>query len=233
MTFRDVVRAMLRRWYVSVGVLAIGAALTTALLGLPRLYTTKTVVIFTLSGASSFMPDNGTLNESVIDFASTVAKEVNDPSSPQYASVDAPFYGAGVRQGTMVRVPNNGGQWTPTSFSSATIEIQIVSPDAAWVRAQQNAVLKQIKSRTQQQQELTASSSGRITATVEPLTTEISQVAPSKTTKLMAIAAPGLASVIVSVWLSATVDHIAGQRHSHSRAARVSSQSMMSRGVAS
>lgn len=219
MTFRDVLRALLHRWYVSVGVLVIAIGLTGVLARQGNLYTTKTVVIFTLSGASSLLPDNGTLDQSVIDFASTVAQDINgDQPSPRYASVDAPLYGAGLRQGVAVRVPNNGGQWSPTSFSSAVIEIQIVGPDPAWVQAQQASVLARIMDLTREQQS-TAPPSGRITAALEPLTREVTVVTASRTTRLMAIAAMGLAIAIFSSWLSATVDHHVRRRRS-SRAVR-------------
>jgi len=222
---------MFRRWYVSVVILAAAVGLTGALLNLGSLYTTTTVVSFTLPSTSALQPDNGTADASVIDFASSVANEANSgQSSPQYASVDAPFYGAGVRKGITVRLPNYGGQWAPTSFMSALIEIQIVGPDPTWVRAQQTAVLERIRSRAHEQQS-TAPRSRRITATVEPLTTQIVQIAPSNRDKLIGVASMGLAVLISSAWLSAAVDRVA--RHRQPRAARGRSRSGLATSVVS
>lgn len=224
MTFRDVVRAMLCRWYVCVGILALATALTASLWNLGNLYTTKTVVAFTVSSASSLQPDNGTLDSNVIDFASAIANEINDDQhSPRYASADAPYYGAGIRRGIMITLPNNGGQWAPTSFTSAVIDIQIVGPDPTWVRAQQTVLLDRIESKTREQQS-TAPPSRRIDATVEPLTTQILEVAPSKMNELAAVVAMGLAILIFSAWLAIMVDRLGRHGHHQPHGARPTSQ---------
>src|SRR5580765_99241 len=203
--------ATVHRWYVLVTVLVCAVALMGYLLRDGGCFTTKTVVTFTLPATSSLQWDNGTTDESVIAFASAVANEINaGQTAPRYAAADAPFYGAGVRQGVLVGLPNNGGQWS-TSFAYAIIEIQIVGRTYAWVEQQQQRLLSRIEETTRAQQR-GAAPRQRITATVEPLTSRILEITPTRSSKLTAYAAITIAALMVGCWGAVTLDTFAARR---------------------
>ncbi|UUT34493.1 hypothetical protein [Microbacterium elymi] len=168
---------------------------------------TKTTITFTLPTRSTLIPGSGTDDSSVIAFASAVATEINRGKPvPTYSSADAPYYGAGVRQGVMVSLRNAGNQWM-ASFPTATIDIQIVGATRDWVAGMQQSILDNILgvARAQQSASLTAPSD-RITASVEPLTTQIIEISSSRSTQLLAAAALALAGLIAGGWAAIAVD---------------------------
>lgn len=225
MTFRDIVGAMLRRWYMVLVILLAASYLTMSYVRNSGCYTSVTVVTFTLPAASPLQPDSGTDDSNVIAFASAIADEINGGQSQSlYADADAPFYGAGVRQGVSVGLPNFGGQWA-TSYATAQIEIQIVGRTYAWVDEQQRAALARIDAAASSQQSIAAPAQ-HISATVER-PTQIFHVLPTRSSRMMAFAAMGIATFIGSTITSLIVDRLAvqaGQRRRARRARRVTTK---------
>lgn len=216
MTFRDIVGAMLRCWYLCLVVLATFAAVGWNSDKDSGSFVTNTVVTFTKPATAALEPDNGISDPSVISFASAIASEVNDGhTTPLYASADAPIYGAGVRQGISISVPNVGGQWS-TSFTTAEIDVQIVGRAPEWVEQQQRTILARIAAATTAQQSAT-SPTGHISATIEPLSTQIGHIQTSRSSRLMAFAAIGLAGLIsasaTSVLLDGLLQYVRGRRN--------------------
>lgn len=206
MTFRDVVGALGRRWYVVAAVLVLAALAGVLMLRDGGVYSTKTVVSFTLPAASTLEPDNGTNDTSVIAFAGAVATDINKGEpTPSYSSGDAPFYGAGVRQGVLVSLRDDGSQWAP-SYGSAIIDIQIVGRTQDWVAQQQSDILAQIDALVDAQLGAQAAADERITAHVEPLTTRIDHITSSRSTQIAAFGALATAALLAGGWGAVTVD---------------------------
>lgn len=222
MTLHELLQSMGRRWYVVVVVL--GAAVLAAI-GFARdggLYSTRTVVVFTLPGEPTLLPDNGTGDASIIGFAAAVAQEVNGGRpAVSYASADAPSYGAGVRQGVWVGLPNAGGQWT-TSFARAEIEIQVVGRTAQWVRQTQQSTLARIETIADGQQIAAgAVETERVTTSIAPLTTQIEYIEATRSSRILAFTAMAVAAVIVSAWLSLLLDRLLSRSHRRTRSVAV------------
>jgi hypothetical protein len=209
MTVRDVLGAIGRRWYVFVAVLLVFGALTLLLSRGGESFYSKTTVSFTLPNRTTLLPDSGNSDTSIIAFASAVATAINQGKPvPTYSSADAPYFGAGVRQGSMVSLRNDGNQWM-ASFPSATIDIQVVGPTREWVSARQAVLLKQvIQVASAQQFAVVTPPSGRITATVQPLSTEISTVPATRSTQIMAVSAMTLAGLLVACPAAVATDRL-------------------------
>ncbi|GAA5083465.1 hypothetical protein GCM10025760_00120 [Microbacterium yannicii] len=221
MTVREVLRAITRRWYV----LAI-ALLCALLLGIlftrgSGTFTTKTLVSFTLPARSTLQAESGNSDTSVIAFASAVAAEINNGKpTPTYSSADAPYYGAGVREGVLVGLRNEGGQWI-ASFPSATIEIQIVGRTYEWVENKQKDLLEDVENTAIAQQSAALTTpEQRITMTVEPLTTKIDEILVSRTSQIAAWIALVLAALIAGTSACVGWDGIMAARR-HGRQAKV------------
>jgi hypothetical protein len=211
MTVRDVLTAVGRRWYVFLAIMLAFGALTTAFYRDGGSFFTHTTVTFTLPARTTLEPDSGTTDVSVIAFAGAVATAMNEGKpAPVYSSADAPYYGAGVREGVMVSLRNNGNQWI-SSFPAATIDIQIVGHTREWVATRQKALLEEIMAVTRGQQSV-AVISEQITASVGPLSTEIGEVTSSRSTQMLAVVAMGIAGLILGCSASVAVDRLARGR---------------------
>lgn len=209
MTVRDVLGAVTRRFYVVIAIAVAFAALTQALARDGGSYYSNTTVTFTLPMRSTLLPGSGTTDSSVIAFAGAVATEVNGGAPVfSYSTADAPTYGAGVREGVVVGLRNDGNQWMAI-FPSATIDIRIVGRTASWVAAQQSAVIEKVLAVTEGQQTATAAApADQITARVGPLSTEIFHASASRSAQIMAIVAMALASLLVGIPTAVGLDRM-------------------------
>lgn len=210
MTIRELIVVVWRRWYVVLATLVIAAAATFSLESSGGMYSTRTVVRFVLADYSTLLPDNGSQDEDIIGFASVVAAEINDGRpAGGYARADAPLYGAGVRQGIMVGLPNTGGQWQ-ANYSQADIEIQIVGQTRSWVQDRQRELTRAVQARAGELQDrVGAADDVRITTSVAPLTTRIEYVSPTRSSRFAAYAAMAAAAALVAGWLAVAVDRAA------------------------
>jgi hypothetical protein len=217
---------VLRRWYVVVLALAAGILLLLRLDASDHVYTTTTAVTFVLPPKSILQPYSGANNKNVIAFATSVAQEVNDGKEPaEYAHGDAPLYGAGIRQATLVGVPDNGGQWAH-NYSTAEIDVEVVGPTRDWVSQSQAALVAKVLQVVQiDQDELGVPSDRRISATVVPATREITRIAAARSHKIAATGAILAAALLVGGWCAVAVDGIrltrAAQRRPSIRPSRL------------
>ena len=208
MTVREILSAMLRRWYVSVGLLACVALVTVLLARDGGTYTTSTVVSFLRPAATSLEPYNGTQDVSIIAFAGSVAQETRSESAlfAPYSTSDAPFHGAGIREGALVGLTNSGSQWVST-FKRSDIKIQIVGRSFDAVKTRQTELVDRVLSVSNAQQAaLDVAPDDRITATVAPITLQIDYISPSRGGQLAAGAALLTAGLIVGAWGSIALD---------------------------
>ncbi|MEO7005449.1 MAG: hypothetical protein ABI275_08835 [Terrimesophilobacter sp.] len=213
MTMSEIASAMLRRWYVLLGLLACAVLVTVMLAHDGGIYTTRTVVSFLRPAGTSLSLGNGTNDPSVIAFAGSVVLGINNGRPPaSYSMEDAPYYGAGIRQGALVELSNSGNQWV-SSFDKAEIQIQIVGRTSNWVQSKQDELVSKVLSIAESQQAAMAiSPSKRITASVVPLTTHIDYVSASRSSQLAAGAAMLTAAMIIGAWGSVTADRLLSRR---------------------
>ncbi|PWC05161.1 hypothetical protein [Agromyces badenianii] len=218
MTVREILIAMLRHWYIPLLLLTGTGLLTVMLAQDGGIYTTRTVVSFMLPAATSLQPSNGIRDTSIIAFAGTVAQEINNGRPPaRYSTDDAPFYGAGVREGVIVGLPNAGNQWMPY-YPRAEIDIQIVGRTREWVEAKQTELVDRVLEVAETQQSAVAAPGSRITAAVVPLTLNIEHIAATRSGTVSAGVAMLAAALIVSGWLCVTVERWRSARRTRRRA---------------
>lgn len=232
MTVREVFAALVRRWYVVVIVCAAAVFLALAMLRDGGIYTTRTVVAFTLPSTTTLTFSNGLDDANVIAFAGAVAQEINNGRPPaRYSTDEAPFYGAGVREGVLVSLASAGNQWV-SSFLRAEVELQIVGRSYEWVEQRQEELVDRVITVAEQQQIVAGiPPESRIETSVIPLTLHIDYVAPSRTAQLIAGSAMAAAAVIVSCWLAVVLDGVV--RRAHPLVRRRSSLSPETLGVSS
>lgn len=178
-------------------------------------YSTSTVVSFLRPAATSLAPANGALDGSIIAFAGSVAQEttIKSPSFARYSMHDAPFHGAGVREGARVGLVYSGSQWAST-YGKSDIEIQIVGRSFDWVETTQTQLVDRVLSVSEDRQAaLNVLPDDRITAQVAPITTQIDFIAPSQRSQLAASAAMLTATLIAGAWGSITLDRLLRRRH--------------------
>lgn len=213
MTIRNLGSAMLRRWYVVVFFLVVALVAGFVLARSGGIYTSETVVSFTLPTKTTLSPDSGLDDSSVIAFAGLVAQEVNNGKAPEsYSSDDAPYYGAGVRQGVLVSLPNAGNQWV-TSYLRAEIVLQIVGPSRQWVAQTQSDLLTKVVQVAAAQQVDVKSAKSRIQADPVPLTKKIFHIVPSRSSVIAAFFALLVVALIVGGWASVLVDQRVRRRN--------------------
>ena len=212
MTVRDLGAAVLRRWYVVVLMLLVAVVGAYLLRRGEGVYTTETVVSFTLPDKTTLSPNSGLDDASVIAFAGVVATAVNHGTTPAiYSSYDAPLYGAGVRQGVVVSLPDAGNQFV-SGFQRAEVVLQIVGPTERWVADTQRELLKQVAEISKQQQASVTVPASRIRMVPVVPTQAIFRVSPSNSSSLAAFAALLVAASLVGVSAAVGLDGVLRRR---------------------
>ena len=213
MTFRELVAAVLRWWYVPLILLLAAGGFALYLLRDGGLYFTRTVVMFIHLEPSQVAigPDNGTANDNIIAFAGTVANDVNNGRPvTRYARVDAPFYGAGLTEGVHVSLPDDGGQWL-TTFTRAELDVEIVGRSREYVESMQRAVLLKVFDRARELQGPAYNNPDeRIRTQVAPLSLTIDHISASRREQVVAVGSLELAAFIVGIWCAVRLDSAYG-----------------------
>lgn len=146
MTFTEILRSMLRRWYVMVVALACVAGAILLIARVDGVYSVRVNLVFLPPPAVT--SDENTLrwsSESLIHFAAVVERSYNgNAPHPQFASVDAPIYGSGQTSGVKVFLPNTGGQWT-SDFRDATLVVEAVDPDQERVTERLDSTVAEVQ----------------------------------------------------------------------------------------
>ncbi|WP_224164406.1 hypothetical protein [Arthrobacter sp. StoSoilA2] len=109
----------------------------------------------------------------LVDFAAMVERRVNS-SSPTNGLVlsRGTLYGAGVRDGYSVTLPNSGGQWAK-SFSRPVLTVQVVDSSADRVNESLARVINRINTVTLELQRELGVRSNLITTVTSPSSPEI------------------------------------------------------------
>lgn len=213
MTLYDLLGILWRRWYVLLVVFALTAAGGWVFAKDGGLYVTRTLVSFEAPDSGPW-EEGGSSDRGIILFAAAVATEVNGGAAPMnYSSADAPFYGAGIRQGVRVGLPDTGGQWGVV-YNKAAITIDVVSADRDWVADRQRELLVAVADAAAQRQG-GIPRENQIVVSVEPLSETIAQVSPTRITQALAVAALAAVALLAGGWLAVAWDRrrrAAGER---------------------
>lgn len=210
-TFPELMAVLGRRWYVPVVTLLCAIALTYSLMAGGARFVTRTQLAFSMPWSSS--TDPWSLSDpNLVAFAGAIATEVNEGKpSLWYSSPDAPYYGAGLSQAILLGVPNEGGQWMK-SFPTAVIQINVVGPSREWVEAQQQRLVTEVERATQERQANAGPAEQRIRVSVEPGSTQIVKVTPTRTSRLAAVLGILAAALIVGSWGASLLDRNLARR---------------------
>jgi hypothetical protein len=206
MTMRGLGAILLRRWFILALALLLAVGGGVALHQSQGVYTSETVVSFLLPDKTNLSVDNGLKDSSVIAFAGAVTRTVAAGVDTEFYSEDAaPLYGAGLRQGAVVSMPNDGNQWS-SSYTRAEIVVKIVGPSEAWVSATQRRLLAEVADAAAALQSSVTSPDDRIRVAPVELTKRIVHIVPSRSETLAALLALGFAALIVGTWAAVVVD---------------------------
>lgn len=208
---------MLRRWYVVI-VMFLLAAMGGYLLELEKgVYTTETVVSFVYPGETRLSRYSGLDDANLIAFAGIVVRALNNGKTPAiYSEDNAPLYGAGIRQGVVVALPNSGNQWV-TSYQRAEIVVRVVGPSEQWVERTQGDILAKVVQISESQQSSVANRAPLIRAAPVALTKTIYHAVPSRTATIAAFFALFCAALVVGGWAAVVVDGAVRRRKTRSR----------------
>lgn len=145
MTLARILRMLGRQWLVLIIGLALTAAGAAASLHVTGIFTARTTI--TLLPPIGWAIGGNTLSYSgatLVGFAKLVEQTVNEDDSGQlFAAPDTPLYGAGVRQGEVVYVPDAGGQWAP-NLNRPSLIIDVVGPTPEYVASRVEALTAEI-----------------------------------------------------------------------------------------
>lgn len=136
---------------VVVAVLAFPGALR--ILSSPGVYWMQQDVVFmppaSAAGGNSLRSDARNL----VPYAAMIEKEFNGERVKEVVrTVSAPIFGTGVEQGSLVYLPNAGGQWQ-ANFNRAAISVEAVSPTAQGVATRLNEATFRLRELADQPQE--------------------------------------------------------------------------------
>jgi hypothetical protein len=198
-TAAELVRMLLRRWYLTlVGAIGSLALLWVALHQPPIYFTQLDVVILPPAeqGAGKLLDSPWAL----APLGGLIVADVNGDTVPlQTGSVATTLYGEGVRDGERVRLVDRGGQWQ-SIFDVGVIDVQVVGADPEEVGQRARALVIDLE-RALAERQLGAHVDPRMRASLEssPADPAIQQVGASRARAAGAIAVLGAGLTFLTV----------------------------------
>ena len=144
MTTGDLFRAVVSRWYVALAGLLLTVLAVWLVQSRGGVYQTRVDVQFlpppNITRTAVNNPDND-----LVAIAGLVEREIErDPHEQQPASDDVPLAGMGVREGTMVMLPNSDGQFG-YYFPDPVLRVQAVGESAGSAASSRAATVRTIR----------------------------------------------------------------------------------------
>ncbi|WP_110182141.1 hypothetical protein [Nocardioides solisilvae] len=210
MTTVELLRRLLRRWYVVAAGLVATAAVAAAVASPAPLFVSRVDVVLVAPPDDTLAPELVSRGEDLIALAGLVERLVNEgrPREPGTAQV-VPLEGTGVRRGVQVTLPNAGGQWDH-SFVAPVLDVQAVGTSRAEVVALRDDVLDRVvRTLRQTQADDGVPPRRRATARVVP---EDGPVVPAGGHPTRAAAAAGVVGLLLTALAGLLVDGVLVRR---------------------
>jgi hypothetical protein len=175
-------RVCLRRWYV----VALGLALTLGAVYVahsrPGVYFTQVQLVLVAPPQTYYPNTIAAQPYGLSPMASLLVTDWNGTYKPLLtSSADTTLYGEGVREGTQVRLPNQGSQFRPL-FTAPYVDVQVVGPSEEQVTAEAGRVLDQLRLMLQRRQDFAGvPERQRIGTLISPEDVDASYVSGSST----------------------------------------------------
>ena len=200
MTTMDLLRLVLRRWYLMVLGCVASVLVLHQSLHVPPVYFAQVKVVL-LPPRDDLFPNY--LEDPRFDMTPLAGVIVSDYNKgvrpPLLASSDTTLYGEGLRNAVQVRLANDGTQWLPI-YSRPNIDVQVVGAQPAPVAAQAAEVGSELTALLQQRQdELGISSAMRVGALISPQEPVVVQIGGSRVRTLGSVALLGGALTAIAV----------------------------------
>lgn len=144
MIINDLLRALLRRWYVvAIGIVCTGLACLHVLTH-DGVYWSRVDVILLAPASNAYPNSLTTRSGDLIQTAGIVETLLNGTRQPEkLASTEATIIGRGIVDGSSVTLPDYGGQWAP-NFNRPVLDVQVVASSPEEVRVRQQRILMEI-----------------------------------------------------------------------------------------
>ncbi|RPF26078.1 hypothetical protein [Georgenia muralis] len=173
MVIADLWRSVRRGWYVVVA----GVVCTTLagfyVLEHDGVYYSRVDVILMAPSSALYPNSLATTSGDLIQTAGIVETVLNGTDQPRkLAETSATLVGRGELRGSLVVLPDTGGQWAP-NFNRQVLDVQVVGPTEESVRAEQARVLGRIDEILEEIQDETG------VAAVNRITTEVAVDPPT------------------------------------------------------
>lgn len=216
MTTAEVLGVVRRRWYLVAAGVLLTAAVAALVLGRSGVYVTRVDVVLLPPPSAAGAPEVVGSSEDLIAAAGLLERLVNAGRETNAAtSQQVPLEGTGVRDGVLVTLPNNGGQWD-YNFTSPMLSLQVAGPSRdAVLRDRAEAVRDINRTLAELQREQGAPASRMLTTHVVPEDAQVAHVTGHPARAAGATAVVGLA---VTLLLTVLADHLLLRRRG--RAAR-------------
>jgi len=142
-TIQDLARAFRRHAWVVIAVLLVAAPVFLWVLRTPPLYTSR-LYVYVLQPASPREPNAlGATRSSVIKTAGVIERVVQGTPSALVVSDDVSILDMGITEGTLVRLPNAGGQWA-NDFNTPALLVEAVDRTPELVEARMERAIEEI-----------------------------------------------------------------------------------------
>lgn len=170
MTLWDTLAAMGRRWYVVlVGLLCTVLALY-AIQTRPQVYYSRSTVFF-VAPSSQHNPNGLSIRlVSLVVTAGVVAKRINGSYTPtKVSSMNVTLVGRGTSDGTLIQLPDNGGQWS-NDYDAQALDVQVAAPTPELVYERRADAITRIAAElTELQDDAKVPAVDRVTLKVAPV----------------------------------------------------------------
>lgn len=199
-TTAELLRTLLRRWYLT----AAGAALSFAVLWValqqaPVYFSQVDVVLIPPADArpSNTLRDGPYL---LAPLAGLLVVDLNQGADvPVTATAATTLYGEGVKEGDRVRLRNRGTQWRPI-YDTGVIDVQVVGADPEGVRQRVLALVEELDDALLARQvDAAVAPDLRVTLESSPSEPVIQQIGPSRSRAAGAIAVLGAVVTFIAV----------------------------------
>ena len=181
MRANPVVSAVLRRWYVLVGVAALTALGVMLVRDTGGVYWARVNVVFLAPPEKNNDNSFALPPATAVNFAAVIEREFNGaPIEGRFGYPSATLYGSGVREGYSVILINRGGQWG-RAFSEPVIAVDVVDSSEEQVQSVLADVLGRIDSLADEQQDsMDVAAESRIDTLRSPQTAIVSYAAGNR-----------------------------------------------------